>query len=599
MSSANPFRDWTVFGPIPNPGPYPGEKGWNPLPPDAAGKVPSEITIDGRLYKAVRHKASADACRLDLWTIFGERLDGSPMCYAFCEFAVKKDVRVVFGADCDWGMTVWLDGREILHAREGNGYMGSFSRRTRLTLCAGRHVLACRLISGSQGWKLAIDVRAQTAIDALPRYSDTGLRIEERLVPSGQVGEFSTEAYEKTLAACGVESRWIGVADQSNVRLTGNALYKQPFLPLAPNYKEEFDENFRKWVKLLHNLGEPVLSWIPMTQCRQGWLDHPEWRQKYQVEPGPDSDNKGMACCINTPFGEALANFCADAVARFDLDGIWFDGSAFTPIWEVAQPVGCCCDYCRDKYKKETGADIPTTFAPETMEFRKWMAWRYRNFADYIKRTAETIKKAKPTAEVVVNHYHRENIGWNGAIPLNPFSADIISGTEADGDPWKGAFHTRLMRAYGKPQTEVWLAASVGMYQVDGQWRHNPRHLVTHALGCLTAGGSPSFGGVNPAVSACVLTLLAAEINPRKPYRHLPSVPFAAMLVSQQTDTFTFGRTRPSFRSGGGTTTGTLSWGGIVFSCSPACGPMSCSTITSRKTGCRSTNSSSCPLLSH
>jgi hypothetical protein len=550
MKDQNRLRDWTIFGPIPNPGSYPGEKGWNALPPDAAGIIPDEIAVDGRTYKAIHHKVSADVCRLDFRPIFKSRLEGSPMCYAFCKFTVKKDSRVVFSADCDWGMVLWLDGGEILHARDGNGYMGAFSRRTRLTLSAGAHVLACRIIAGSQGWKLGLDIREQAGNLTLPRYSDTGLRIEERSVPSGRIGEFSMEVYERTLAACGVESRWIGVSDQSHVRLTGNALYKSAFLPLAPNYEDGFEENFKKWVKFLHDLGEPVLSWIPMTQCRQGWLDHPEWRQKYQVEPGPDSDNKGMACCINSPFGEALANFCAEAVVKFDLDGIWFDGSAFTPIWEVSQPVGCWCDYCRDKYKKETGAELPTTFTPETLEFRKWMAWRYKNFADYIQSTAGTIKKAKPAAEVVVNHYHRENIGWNGAIPLNPFTADIVSGIEADGDQWKGAFYTRLMRAYGKPQTEVWLAASVGMYQIDGQWRHNPRYLLTHAIGCLTAGGNPSYGGINPAVSARVLTGLAQEINPRKPYRYLPSVPFAAMLVSQQTDTFTFG-TNPAFVQAG------------------------------------------------
>ncbi len=536
------LNEWTVFGPIDNPGAFPGPRAWKPLPGDGLTKIPSRISIDNLTCRPRRVVLGRGRTFLNFRKIFGTYPEGSPQCYAFCEFKTDRDTRVRMGLDSDWAAVIWLDGKEILESRAGSlGPVGSFVSRRHLTIPKGRHLLCCRIISGTGGWTLSLAVDPVRKEQEIQRYGDTGLRLEVRPLPTGRIGNLSTPDYEKIMAACGVEARWISVVDQSLYNLSGNAVYKSRVFPAGKNYRKEFDKNLTAWVKTIHGLGLPVLSWYPMIINRQVWLEHPEWRQKFLVKFPAGKVTADMSCCIHSPYGKALAKFCIEAIRKFDLDGIWFDGAFFSPTSEVPPLVGCVCRFCREKYREETGELIPDAFTPEKPEFRRWIDWRYKAFAGYWKYLTDEIKSACPKAEIAVNHYHRENIGWNGAVPLNPFPADIISASEADGEPWKGAFYTRLMRAYGRPRTEVWITASVGLYQSDGRPAHNPYPLITEALACLTAGGDPSFGGLSPMVSAGALAKLAEQIRCRKPYRNLPSIPLVALHVSQQTATYTFG----------------------------------------------------------
>lgn len=43
---------WSVFGPIDNPGAYPGKRGWKKLTLDGAAEIPSSVTIDHKKLTA-------------------------------------------------------------------------------------------------------------------------------------------------------------------------------------------------------------------------------------------------------------------------------------------------------------------------------------------------------------------------------------------------------------------------------------------------------------------------------------------------------------------------------------------------------------------
>lgn len=540
------LKQWTIFGPIDNPGAYPGQRGWTQWPLDGAATIPGSLTLEGKTYSAV--PAQLIDQTLDFRTIFGTYPTGAPQAYALCQFDVTETLQTILCMDADWGATIWLDGHEILNTQGGSpSPMGFFPTRARLTLQPGRHTLNARIISGQGSWTLKLLTQASDRLKRdRPSYLEAGLRLEERPRPTGRVAGLETEVFEKLAVTCGVEARWISVFDQERLELTGNVMYNSTFLPTGEGYKPEFEDRLRQWVKAIHELHVPVVSWSAMTLNRQGWLDHPEWRQVYLVDQTENILHDGIDVCINTPYGDALINCCLEAIRKFDLDGFWFDGAAMSNVWTQPYRISCVCPYCKAKYERETGNRVPMAYEPEKREFREWMAWRYRSFSEYWIRLTAAIKTAHPQAVVAINHYHREHIPWNGAVPLNPFGTDIISATEADGDPWKAAFYTRINRAYGRPYSETWLCSAVGRYTTDGIQQHNPYPLITHAVSCLTAGADSSFGGVDLVVSAKAYAELANEIQPRKPYRYLPSHPFLAFHVSQQTATYTFG-TNPDF----------------------------------------------------
>lgn len=543
------LKRWTVFGPIENTGGYPGQRGWAAWALDGATEIPETVAIEGKTFSKI--SAPMVNSTLDFRKVFGTYPTGSPQAYALCRFEVKETVNTILCMDADWGTVIWLDGKEIIDTRGGNpSPVGFFPTRARLTMGPGMHTLTVRIISGLGGWTLQLLSQESDQVKRdRPSYLDAGLRLEERPRPTGMIAGLPMEAFEKLAVTCGVEARWISIFDQERLDLTGNVMYKSKYLPTGEGYEPQFDAQLKQWVKYLHGLQIPVVSWSSMTHCRQGWLDHPEWRQVYLVDQTENIVHEGIDVCVNTPYGDALINCCLEALEKFDLDGFWFDGAALSNVWTQPYRISCVCPYCNAKYEKETGNKAPTAYEPPQRQFREWMAWRYRTFSDYWMRLSGAIKKAYPHAVIAINHYHREHIPWNGGVPLNPFGTDIISATEADGDPWKAAFYTRVNRAYGRPYSETWITSSVGRYTEDGITRHNPYPLITQAVSCLTAGADSSFGGVDLTVSAKAYVELANEIRPRKAYRYLPSEPFLAFHVSQQTATYTFG-TNPNFIKG-------------------------------------------------
>ncbi len=359
-------------------------------------------------------------------------------------------------------------------------------------------------------------------------YGRAVLRIEARPQPQQVKDATARRAREQALADAGVQARWIQVVDN-----WGGALMKSPYLPCAYPEAEQNEAILRQWVAEMHEAGMAVMSWYPLTFCQSGWRERPDWRQVYIVPWRPED----FVCCIETGYGDALIRYADYAIERLGLDGIWFDGSVWTPIWERPVPLTCGCAACRAKFLADTGLELPSRLDWEDSTFRAWVHWRYREFGDYIGRLAGAIREKHPDAAVVINHYHRPGIPWQSAVPIDRYDADIISGSEAF-SPDSLDLTMRLCRAYGRGQSEVWRPFSLpATPEADAD------SLLQHALLCYQAGGYPSFGGdlFDPKM-APTAALMSPVMEGIHPWVGGESLPYAALNVSQQTETFFFGR---------------------------------------------------------
>lgn len=384
----------------------------------------------------------------------------------------------------------------------------------------------------------AIVCLAACAAGAAPvhetKYGRSALRLEVRPDPLWfEQSKTTFEQLEETFAKSGVTARWISVADP-----LGCPYYKSEFIPSSLNQLDKREAALKEWVKTIHAQGMAAMSWYPLIICQSGRDAHPEWAQVFFSDP-PNGKHPKWSCCINSGYGQALVNFCVEAVGRFGLDGIWFDGSAWTQIWDRPIALSCRCPDCKRLFTAQTGLTLPEKIDWSDPVFRRWVAWRYDTFGAYIGKLAGAIRKAHPNAAVVVNHYHRPAIPWHGAIPLNPYGADIISGSEATGEQSVDVV-ARLCRAYGRAQSEVWRPFDAAP---DPDTSQQTDELIHHALNCITAGSMPSFG-CGPDMDAVPKTAkyVSEMLDKLRPYVCSESVPYAALHLSQQTETFYFSR---------------------------------------------------------
>lgn len=365
------------------------------------------------------------------------------------------------------------------------------------------------------------------------KYGQSGLRIECRPDPLWFRENPDAGSMEKAFGEAGVQARWVSVVDP-----TGSPVYRSSFIPTTLDRLDEREAALKEWVDEIHARGMAAMSWYPLILCRSGKTLRPEWAQVPIVEHPPGM-HRECNCCFNTGYGDALIEFACEAIEKFNLDGFWFDGSAWTQIWD--RPIGltCACEGCRALFKKQTGRQIPTKIDWDDDTFRMWVAWRFDTFAGYIGRLAAGIRKRHPNAAVVVNHYHRPVVPWQSAIPLNPYDADIITGSEASGEPGADLV-SRLCRAYGRAQSEVWMPLEFGP---DPETNPLTDRNIHHALTCITAGAMPSYG-MGPDVQHAPPTakILADTLNRLRPYVGGGPVKYAALHLSQQTETFWFGR---------------------------------------------------------
>jgi hypothetical protein len=535
------LSNWTVLGSFKT---ALGTPPWGAVELDAAVKIPSgTVTVAGQQLKSVKTRAEKGV--LDFRSLFGIMPERTGV-FAFAESEFPSSGALTLSWHADFWGALWMDGREILSLDKGN--MGSsIESPHKITYAVeeGRHVFCVRVMSGSCGWVSALSAESYNSElpDALRTdrgarwrdYSRSAVRLEERPAPDDSFGGLGMKKFESWTASAGVDARWIGLVDH-----IFGAFFQSENLPMSKNAKPEYEAQFKEWIELLHEKRFSVMTWLPMTLWRPAWEAHPDWRIKFLVDPPEGGESWGNNCCLNSPYGDALARFSVECLQKFDLDGIWFDGAGLHG-GAVRQVVGCICPHCEKRFLKDTGRKLPSEYDWEDEDFRAWVQWRYDNFAENWQRLVDFIHAAVPEASIAFNHYHRENVGWNGSIPLNPFGHDFISATEVDYWPRRAAFYTKCMRAYDRGNAETWMGLSAVKTLTPRGELDNPKKVIDFALGCCVAGGHPSMGGYTPH-----LKQIADEIIMRAPYLNLPSAADVAIHVSQQTETFVFGR-NPDF----------------------------------------------------
>ena len=322
---------------------------------------------------------------------------------------------------------------------------------------------------------------------------------------------------------------------------TGHAFFESKYRPMYPNADPDYIKNL---LKLCHENDITIISWVcfniqdvrdekRLSQFATAKV-HPEWTMKFINPPPPDKVDAAGMCVLSSPYRLELAGFITE-ILGLGFDGIWFDGF-FAKGMPNQTRIGCVCDFCRERFKNDTGLELPSRIDWQDKSFRRWVRWRYDRMLDTAVFLTHEIRKAKPDASVTFNCTNRPWFpdrwmqGWREAIPLMRFTEFASSQHYALGRP-QGVLlenmHARLSHSENPEDCDFWIPNNPGLKPPE-----YPMSQRLHALTAVTNGAAPWFGG--RAISDDFKAIMEA-LAKREPYFGGTELKHCGIVLSQNT----------------------------------------------------------------
>jgi hypothetical protein len=116
---------------------------------------------------------------------------------------------------------------------------------------------------------------------------------------------------------------------------------------------------------------------------------HPDWR----VHETPDGQLSAATIytflCFNSPWGEEFIRKLTRLERDYRPDGFLIDGENYISPF-------CYCQYCREKYKKDTGCEIPLKLDLGDPAYCRYVRWRDQVKIDLAQRTRDALRAINP-----------------------------------------------------------------------------------------------------------------------------------------------------------------------------------------------------------
>ena len=213
--------------------------------------------------------------------------------------------------------------------------------------------------------------------------------------------------------------------------LFGNCYWETKVGHIHPYLKRDLLKEVTETAK---EYGIKVIAYYNVMDLRNIEL-HPSWKHKGSPKI---HGSEGNFVCFNSPWTEKVFLPELKELSRYDIYGIFFD------FLYVRQP--CYCKWCRDRFYKEHGYDIPEdTESPRWKEYTEW----WRSIGREIREKAlKTIHSVNPNIKVGVNWSYTtrqpeippEDIGFL-TLDINETSCPVLN----------ASYHSKYLNTLGKP----------------------------------------------------------------------------------------------------------------------------------------------------
>jgi hypothetical protein len=303
---------------------------------------------------------------------------------------------------------------------------------------------------------------------------------------------------------------------------------------------------------------EPLKAMIDRAHEHGMWVFACQQLSDLENVPPNDELEKAKVHVIDDgrdiPLGPQFASYASDVFVDWmgrhmvehveiaGLDGFWFDGTPFGTRNAGPWPAGGVGPEAREKYKRDTGNDLPEKVDWNDPNFKRWVNWRYDVTVDCWDRVTAAVRQAAPHVVPIMNYYTRPDqpgfLLWNVGHPMR----DISSSHWVAAMEIEGSMIDKVARALS-PRSETWFWAHTDHVK-EIAWGYlpnmNPDQIIAKGLRALAHGVVPCYGGFQVDIHMWkdAFTKVFHELGARRHHIAGDTVKYAAMVVSQQTRDF-------------------------------------------------------------
>ncbi len=159
-----------------------------------------------------------------------------------------------------------------------------------------------------------------------------------------------------------------------------------------------------EFIEELHKRDIIALLYVQMSRDRRSWQYEEHRARLSDGTPFLRRDATSLLpskgdypiCCLNGPHREYIIAILKELTANYDMEGFWLDN------WEGLK-LPCYCEYCKAKFREDTGLEIPEKPDWKSLSWRTYYEWRKKLNTEITREVIEAIKSIKPHVSVTRN----------------------------------------------------------------------------------------------------------------------------------------------------------------------------------------------------
>jgi len=206
-------------------------------------------------------------------------------------------------------------------------------------------------------------------------------------IPSGEqnLENFDPEHYAECMETAGVDTAYVYASNCLGLCLFPTEIGFRH----SVTYKRDI---FGETVAALKRRGIRVVGYLN-SWCTEGARRHPDWQIVSSAGKRSGDDSRFGTLCLNSPYRSLFHRLVYEMVSKYDIDGLWVDMIGFF------MP-DCRCRWCREKYRNETGFDLPETIDWTDENYIRYIQFKFDTVSTYAQGITEAAHQAKPDISV-------------------------------------------------------------------------------------------------------------------------------------------------------------------------------------------------------
>ncbi|MBQ7032242.1 MAG: beta-galactosidase trimerization domain-containing protein [Clostridia bacterium] len=229
--------------------------------------------------------------------------------------------------------------------------------------------------------------------------------------------------------------------------------------------------------------------------------NHPDWRC---VSPDGQESLEYMfgqpgrygVLCPNSPYQEYVLALVRELMEMYETDGLWID----MILWRTL----CTCHHCQERFKAETGHEIPKTMGYDNPIYMQFLRKREVWISEFLENIKAVVYEKNPHAAVVTNSAYYPNLVHGMSLDYAK-QVEYISGDSSLG-PVR-SFEAKLFNNITLNHPFEFLCSVMDPSLGEHSMIKTEEHLMQLMTSCIAHNGRNGFidaidpyGTLNPAV---------------------------------------------------------------------------------------------------